>query len=178
MAILCSDSLTLNEISSVIGTMRDYDNIIHSFLPEIAIMEYQENQVECVYSLKQELMPMVPIFVFCSNLSLINLLIDVNSMNPLSFQKINTNLKQKAYQIAPFSPCEYALSSFVHSFISSNTLLAFIYHSLQTQIQLGYTNMKFVEMLFYLIQVYPRVDQQYGKQRRPLHPCSSFFFFI
>ena len=85
MAILCSDSLTLNEISSVIGTMRDYDNIIHSFLPEIAIMEYQENQVECVYSLKQELMPMVPIFVFCSNLSLINLLIDVNSINQLSF---------------------------------------------------------------------------------------------
>ena len=85
MTIICGDSLTLNEISSVIETIRDYDNIIYSFLPEIATIEYQENQVECVYSLKQELMPTVPIFVFCSNLSRINLLIDVISMNSLLF---------------------------------------------------------------------------------------------
>ena len=75
-------------------------------------------------------------------------------------------------------PCQHPLDSFLHSLLSSNAILAFVYHSLQTQILSGYEDLKLIEMLFYLIQVYSRFDELYGKKSRPLAPCGMLFSFI
>ena len=77
MAVICGEALSLNKISNMIETIRDCNNIIYSFLPEIATTQYQENQVECVYLLKEDRIANVPLFVFFANLSTINGLIDV-----------------------------------------------------------------------------------------------------
>ena len=77
MTLLCPEQFTLAELSDMSITLRDCDSLIYTLLPDIATAEYLDDTVECVYTLKQELVEIVPVFSFFANIWSINTLIEV-----------------------------------------------------------------------------------------------------
>ena len=60
----------------------------------------------------------------------------------------------------------------MHSLVTSDVLIAFLFHSLQSQITSRYTDTKLVEMILYLLQLFARIDQADGKLPLSLTPIS------
>ena len=61
----------------------------------------------------------------------------------------------------------------MHSLVTSDVLVAFLFHSLQSQITSQYTDTKLVEMILYLLQLFARIDQAEGKTLLDLTSIST-----